>query len=75
MVEILLPGLGTAYHSPLCADETRQAIIEELLQHNAIQPDEKPPEPWVIVPPNNIKLKKCTNVMAEYLSSYSALEK
>lgn len=33
-VEMLLPGLGAIYHSPLCDEETRQVIIDELLQQN-----------------------------------------
>jgi len=74
LVEMLLPGLGTIYHSPLCEEETKQVIIGELLQQNAIQPDEEPPKPRIIAPPKNVKLKKFTNVMAEHVESYSALE-
>jgi mannosyl-3-phosphoglycerate synthase len=74
LVEMLLPGLGSIYHSPLCEEETRRLIIDELLQQNAIQPDEEPPKPRLITPLRAISLKKFTKVMAGNMKSYSALE-
>jgi mannosyl-3-phosphoglycerate synthase len=74
LVEMLLPSLGAIYHSPLCEKETKQLIINELLQQNAIQPDEEPPKPRPITPLRAINLKKFTAVMAEHMKSYSALE-
>ena len=72
--EMLLPGLATIYHSPLCEEETRQVILRELLQQNAIKPDTKPPKPRVSAPLKAIDLVKFTKVMKEHLKSYSALE-
>jgi mannosyl-3-phosphoglycerate synthase len=74
LVEMLLPGLGSIYHSPLCEKETKQLIINELLQQNVIQPDEEPPKPRLITPMRAINLKKFTEVMAEHMKSYSASE-
>ncbi|MEA1872651.1 MAG: mannosyl-3-phosphoglycerate synthase [Chloroflexota bacterium] len=74
LVEMLLPGLGSIYHSPLCEEESKQLIIDELLQQNAIQPDEEPPKPRLITPLRTINLKKFTAVMTEHMNSYSALE-
>jgi len=74
LVEMLLPGLGSIYHSPLCGKETKQLIRDELLQQNAIQPDEEPPKPRLIAPLQTINLKKFTSVMTEHMNSYSALE-
>lgn len=74
LVEMLLPGLGSIYHSPLCEEETRRLIVDELSQQNAIQPDEEPPKPRLITPPKTANLKKFTEVMAEHMKSYSALE-
>jgi hypothetical protein len=54
--------------------ETKQVVINELQQQDAIQPDEEPPEPRIIAPPKNIDLKKFSDVMAEHMKSYSALE-
>jgi mannosyl-3-phosphoglycerate synthase len=74
LVEMLLPGLGSIYHSPLCEKETKRLIRDELLQQVAIQPDEEPPKPRLIPPLRTINLKKFTAVMAEHMHSYSALE-
>ncbi len=74
LVEMLLPGLGAIYHSPLCEKETREVIIRELLQQNALQPDEEPPKPHVIAPLKNIDLKKFSSIMEEHLKACSALE-
>jgi len=74
LVEMLLPGLGAIYHSPLCEDETRGVIIEELLRQDAIKPGEEPPKPQFIAPLNSIDLKKFATIMAEHMESYSALE-
>ena len=74
LVEMLLPGLGSIYHSPLCDKETKQAVIDELIQQNAIQADEKPPKPRLITPLRTINLKRFTRIMAEHMKSYSALE-
>ncbi|MFW6118303.1 MAG: mannosyl-3-phosphoglycerate synthase [Chloroflexota bacterium] len=73
-VEMLLPGLGSIYHSPLCEEATRQLIIDELLQQNAIQPDEEPAKPRLITPLRAINLNKFTEVIAEHMKSYSVLE-
>jgi mannosyl-3-phosphoglycerate synthase len=74
LVEMLLPGLASIYHSPLCKKETKQLIIDELLQQNAIRPDEEPPKPHLIPPPRTIDMKRFTSVMMEHMNSYSALD-
>jgi mannosyl-3-phosphoglycerate synthase len=74
LVEMLLPGLGSIYHSPICEEETKQAIIDELLQQNAIQPEEEPPKPRLITPLKTINLNKFTKIMEEHMKSYSVLE-
>lgn len=73
-MEMLLPGLGTIYHSPLCEEETKQVIINELMQQNAIEPEREPPVPHFIKPLKNIDIKKFNDAMAEHMASYSALE-
>jgi mannosyl-3-phosphoglycerate synthase len=73
-LEMLLPGLGTIYHSPLCEEETKQVIINELMQQNAIEPEGKPPVPCFIKPLKNIDVKKFADAMAERMQLYSALE-
>jgi len=71
---MLLPGLGAIYHSPLCEDETRQIIIDELLLQNAISPDGEPPEPYISSPPKKIDLRKFAKAIESHLPSYSALK-
>ena len=74
MNEMLLPGLGTIYHSPLCEEATKKLILDELLQASAVKPDEKPPKPYISAPLKNINLRKFKDAMAEHMNSYSALE-
>ena len=71
---MLLPGLGAIYHSPLCEEEARQTILDELLHRSAIQPDEVPPKPHLSAPPKKINLQKFTKIMEAQMESYSALE-
>lgn len=73
-VEMLLPGLGTIYHSPLCENETKQVIINELLQANAIEPEGEPPVPHFIKPIKSFDTKKFADVLNEHMAEYSALE-
>ncbi len=72
--EMLLLGLGTIYHSPLCTEETEQLILSELLQQDAINPSEALPKPHLSAPLKKINLKRFTEVMEKHVKSYSALE-
>jgi mannosyl-3-phosphoglycerate synthase len=72
--DMLLPGLATIYHSPLCEKETKEKIMTELLQQKAITPGEEPPVPWISPPPRNIDIQKFTKAMGEHLEASSALE-
>ncbi len=72
--EMLLPGLGAIYHSPLCEEETRQMIREELLQRNIIKAGEELLPPHISAPPKKIDIQKFAKIMKEHLPSYSALE-
>ena len=70
--EMLLPGLGTIYHSPLCEEETKQVILDELLQQYVIVPDEEPPKPRIYPPLKRVNLQKFSEIMEGYMGSYSA---
>jgi len=74
MAEMLLPGLGSIYHSPLCEKETKKTIISELIQQNAVKSGEKPPKPRIASPLRKMDLKKFNELMGDRLESYSALE-
>jgi mannosyl-3-phosphoglycerate synthase len=72
--DMLLPGLGAIYHSLLCEEETKQLIINELLQQKVIEPKEEPPIPHINSPPKTCNLKKFAEIIEEHLPSYSVLE-
>ncbi|MFQ5826528.1 MAG: mannosyl-3-phosphoglycerate synthase, partial [Dehalococcoidia bacterium] len=71
---MLVPGLGAIYHSPLSETETRQAVVGELVQQKAVEPDAEPPKPRTYTPPRTLNLKKFSAVLQEHIPSYSALE-
>jgi len=72
--DMLLPGLATIYHSPLCEKETKEKVLTELLQQKSIEPGEEPPVPRISPPPKNIDIQKFTKAMGKHLESSSALE-
>ena len=74
LMEMLLPGLGAIYHSPLCGKDTKEIIVNELLQQKAIKSGEKPPKPRISAPLKKIDLKKFKDIMGEHMESYSALK-
>ena len=68
-------SLATIYYSPLCEEETKQRILDELIRLNAIKPGEEPPHPNLSAPLKKIDFKKFTAIMKEHINSYLALEK
>jgi mannosyl-3-phosphoglycerate synthase len=72
--EMLLQGLATIYHSPLCEAETKQTITDELLRRNVIKPGEEPAKPSLSLPPGKRNLGKFVRFMKQHMASYSALE-
>ncbi|MBA7577315.1 hypothetical protein ES708_19166 [subsurface metagenome] len=72
--DMLLQGLSTVYHSPLCEKETRKLVLRELFAQRALKRGEVPPKPRVTPPPRNASIKSFTNFMAEHLDSYSVLK-
>jgi mannosyl-3-phosphoglycerate synthase len=72
--DMLLQGLSTIYHSPLCEPETKKLVLRELSTQRALKKGETPPKPNVTPPPRNASIKSFTNFMAEHLESYSVLK-
>jgi mannosyl-3-phosphoglycerate synthase len=72
--DMLLQGLSTVYHSPLCEKETKKLILRELSTQRALKKGETPPKPHITPPPRNASIKSFTNFMAEHLESYSVLK-
>ena len=73
--EMLLQGLGTAYHSPLCDEWTKQMIIRELVAQRALKRGGEPTKPHINPPPCKINIKGFIDFMAERMESFSALKR
>lgn len=71
---MLLQGLSTVYHSPLCDEGTKELIIQELLAQRALESGEEPTKSRINRPLNKINMKKFIDFMAERLYRYSALK-
>jgi mannosyl-3-phosphoglycerate synthase len=69
---MLLPGLGSIYHSPLCQKETKKLIIDQLVSQGALKPGEKPSKPHLNSSFKKADLGKFTKAMEEHLESCSA---
>jgi mannosyl-3-phosphoglycerate synthase len=69
----LLTGLGAIYHSPLCENDTKQVILDELTERGIIK-SKKIPKPHIITPPKKTDLTKFKKVMEEHEESYSILD-
>ena len=70
---MLLAGMGTIYHSPLCEEETEKIILNELLLRGFIKADDALPTPHITPPPRKINLEKFAGVLEKHMESYSAL--
>jgi len=69
--EMLSLGLGAIYHSSLCEKGTKEMIINELQQQDAIKADGKPPKPRLSAPPKEVGLQIFARAMEEHIGSYS----
>jgi mannosyl-3-phosphoglycerate synthase len=70
---MLVPGLGSLFHSKLCDSDTKQMVINELVNQKAIRKEEEPAMPRAYRPPTSLNLKKFSTVMKEHMASYYAI--
>ena len=70
---MLLVGLSTIYHSPLCDAETKQLVLSQLTIQKALRPRQQPPKPHINRPPCEINIREFTKNMESCLENYSAL--
>jgi len=70
---MLLAGLSTIYHSPLCDEDTKQLIISQLISQKVLKPRQKPPRPRINRPPSKIDIREFAKFMEPHLETYSAL--
>ncbi|MDD4873482.1 MAG: bifunctional mannosyl-3-phosphoglycerate synthase/mannosyl-3 phosphoglycerate phosphatase [Dehalococcoidales bacterium] len=54
--EMLIPSLSVIYHSPLCEEQTRNAIKKQLLDMECLKEGEMVPDIHLLSPPQNINL-------------------
>ena len=69
--DMLLSGLGAVYHSPLCKDETKHLILEELCRQEILEAGQEPPQPLIIPPPAKAKFEKFKDVVENRLERYT----
>lgn len=70
---MLLAGLSTIYHSPLCDEETKQLIISQLTIQKAMKPKQEPPKPHINRPPCKVHIGEFVKHMEPHLETCSAL--
>jgi len=73
--QMLLEGLATIYHSPLCGDSTRKLILKELVSQEALGCRKEPPVPRSCVPLIKKDSAKFMNAIGEYLDDFYALSR
>jgi len=71
--DMLLSGLATIYHSPLCEESTKKLILRELVNQGALSSREEPPVPCFNTPIGKIDSSKFMNVIKEHLGVLYAL--
>ena len=71
--QMLLEGLATIYHSPLCEDGTRKLILKELVSQEALGGREEPPVPRSCIPLRKKDSAKFMNALGEHLDDFYAL--
>ncbi len=69
--EMVLDGLGSIYHSPLCGEETERLILDQLRRRNILSDDQTPPAPKLISPPSTANFEKFREIVENHLESYS----
>jgi len=70
---MLIEGLATIYHSPLCEEGTKKLILRELVNQGALNSREKPPVPHFNAPIAKIDSAKFMNAIKEHLGALYAL--
>jgi len=72
---MLSSGLGSLYYSRLCGGETKEVILGELRQQEAIGENEEPPVPRLYPPLNKVDIEKFAEILEENMSQYALPEK
>lgn len=70
---MLLSAMSTIYHSPLCGEETKQAILAELIKQQILKEAEEPPPVQLISPLRRVDTDRFISHMREDSNKYSVL--
>jgi len=71
--EMLLSALSTIYHSPLCEEELKEAILDALVHQGIIKEGEEPSPVHINAPPKKSNIKKFVSAIQEDFDKYQAL--
>lgn len=71
--EMLLAGLSTIYHSPLCDKETKQLVISQLTTQKALKPKQKPANPHLSRSLREANTQEFIKFMETHMETYFAL--
>ena len=70
---MLLLALSTIYHSPLCGEESKQAILAELIKQEVLKEGEEPPPVRLVSPLKKVSTDKFISHIQEDFDKYSVL--
>jgi len=70
---MLIEGLATIYHSPLCEEGTKKLILRELVNQGALNSREKPPLPHFNGPIGKVEGSKFMDAIKDHLGALYAL--
>jgi mannosyl-3-phosphoglycerate synthase len=71
--EMLLASLNTIYHSPLCDEELKQAILEELINQRILKRGQAPTPVHINSPLRNVKVSKFIDAIRSDFDKYHVL--
>jgi len=70
---MLLLALSTIYHSPLCGEESKQAILAELIKQEVLKEGEEPPPVRLVSPLKKVSTDKFISHIREDFDKYNVL--
>ena len=71
--EMLLSSLSTIYHSPLCDEELKQAVLAELIGQGILKKGEEPPPVYINAPLKKVKVIQLVEAIRSDFDKYHVL--
>lgn len=69
--DILIPCFSAVYHSPICEAGTRQLVVDVLRSQGCLGPEEEPPRPSIMPPPQKANKRRLAAYVDERLPQYA----